>query len=98
MTNRFKGFDLIDKMPEEQWIEMCNTAQEAVTKIIPKKKKCNKARWLSEEALQIAEKREAKGKGEKGKIYPLNAESQRIAKRDKKAFLSDEYKKNRRKQ
>ena len=63
--NRFKGLDLIDKVPEELWIEVCNILQEAVTKTIPKKKKCNKAKWLSEEDLQIVEKRKAKGKGER---------------------------------
>ena len=66
MTNRFKGFDLIDRLPEEQFTEVCDIVQEAVSKTIPKKKKCNKAKWLSEEGLQIAEKRrEVKGKGEK---------------------------------
>ena len=64
--NRFKGLDLVDRMPRELWTEVCNIVQEVVTKTIPKKKKCKKAKWLSEEALQIAEKRrEAKGKGEK---------------------------------
>ena len=72
-------------------MEVCNTVQEAVIKTIPKKKKCKKARWLSEEALQIAEKRrEAKGKGEKDRYIHLNVEFQRIARRDKKAFLSDQ--------
>ena len=65
MTNRFKGLDLIDRVPEELWTKVCNTMQEAVIKTIPKKKKCKKAKWLSEEALQIAEKRAAEGKGEK---------------------------------
>ena len=66
MTNRFKGLDLVDRVPEELWMEVRNIIQEAVIKIIPKKNKCKKAKWLSEEALQIAEKRiEAKGKGEK---------------------------------
>ena len=66
VTNRFKGLDLIDRVPEELWTKVCNTMQEEVIKTIPKKKKCKKAKWLSEEALQIAEKRrEAKGKGEK---------------------------------
>ena len=87
MTNRFKGLDLIDRVPEELWKEFHNIVQEAVIKTIPKKKKCKKPKWLSEEALQIAEKRrEAKGKGEK------NAEFQRIEKRDKKAFLSNQCK------
>ena len=66
MTNRFKGLDLVDRVPEELWTEVCNTVQEAVTKIISKKKKCKKAKWLSEEALQMAEeRREAKSKGER---------------------------------
>ena len=93
MTNRFKGFDLIDRVPEELWAEVCDIVQEAVIKTIPKKKKCKKINWLSEEALQTAEKRrEAKGNGEK-KIYShVNAEFQRIARRDKKAFLSDQCK------
>ena len=77
-------------MPEELWMEVCHVVQEAVIKTIHKKKKCKKAKWLSEEALQIAEKRrEAKGKGEKERQTHLNAEFQRIARRDKKAFLSD---------
>ena len=80
-------------MPEELWMEVGNTVQEAVIKTTPKKKKCKKAKWLSDEALQIAEKRrEAKGKGEKGKYTHLNAEFQRIARRDKKAFVSDQCK------
>ena len=81
-------------MPEELWIEIHNTVQEAVTKTIPKKKKCKKAKWLSEETLQTAkERREAKGKGEKGRYTRLNAEFQRMARRDKKAFLNEECKK-----
>ena len=80
-------------MPEELWTEISNIVQEVVIKTIPKKKKCKKAKWLSEEALQIAEKRrEAKGKGEKGRYTHLNAEFQRIARRDKKAFFSDQCK------
>ena len=80
-------------MPEELWTEVCDTVREAVIKIIPKKKKCKKAKWLSEEALQIAEKRrEVKGKGEKERYTHLNAEFQRIARRDKKASLSDQCK------
>ena len=76
-------------MPEELWTEVCNTVQETMIKTIPKKKKREKAKWLSEEALQIAVKRrEAKGKGEKEKYSHLNSEFQRIARRDKKAFLS----------
>ena len=93
MTNRFKGLDLIDRVPEELWMEVHDFVQEAVIKTIPRKKKCKKAKWLSEEALQIAEKRtEAKGKGEKERYTHLNAEFQRIARRDKKSFLSDQCK------
>ena len=93
VTNRFKGLDLIDRVPEELWMEVHNIVQEAVIRTTPKKKKCKKAKWLSEEALQIAEKRrEAKGKGEKERCAHLNAEFQRIAKRDKKAFLTDQCK------
>ena len=88
MTNRFKGLDLIDRVPEELWMEVHDTVQEAVIKTISKKNKCKKAKWLSEEALQIAEKRrEAKGKGAKERYTHLNAEFQRIARRYKKAFL-----------
>ena len=80
-------------MPEELWTEVHNTVQEAMIKIIPKKKKCKKAKWLSEEALQIAEKRrEAKGKGEKERYTHLCAEFQRIARGDEKPFLSDQCK------
>ena len=79
-----------DRVPEVLWMGICNTVQEAVTKIIPKKRKCKKAKWLSEEALQIAEKRrEAKGKGERKRYTQLNAEFQRISGTDKKAFLSE---------
>ena len=93
VTNRFKGLDLIDRMPEQLWMEVHDIVQEAVIKSIPKKKKCKKATWLSEEALQIPEKRrEVKGKGEKERYAHLNAEFQRIARRDKKAFLSDQCK------
>ena len=92
VTNRFKGLDLIDRVPE-LWTEARHIVQEAVIKAIPKKKKCKKAKWLSEEALQIAEKRkEAKGKGEKERYTHLNAEFQGIARRDKKAFLGDQCK------
>ena len=88
VTNRFKGLDLMDRMTEELWMEVCDIVQEAVIKTIPKKKKCKKAKWLTEEALQISVKRrEAKGKGEKERYKHLNAEFQ-IARRDKKAFLS----------
>ena len=90
VTNRFKGLDLIDRVPKELWIEFHDILQEAMTNTIPKKKKCKKAKWLSEEALQIAEKiREVKVKGERERYTYLNAEFQRIARRDKKAFLSD---------
>ena len=90
--NRFKGLDLLDRVPEGLWMEGQNTVQEAVTKTIPKKKKCKKEKWLSEEALQIAEKRrEAKGQGKKERYTQLNAEFQRIARRDK-AFLSEQCK------
>ena len=93
MRNRFKGLDLIDRVPEELWTEVCVTVQEAVIKTMPKKKKCKKAKWLSEEALQIAEKRrEVKGKREKERYTHLNAEFQRIARRDNKAFLSNQCK------
>ena len=93
MTNRFKGLDLIDRVPEELWMEVCGTVQEAVIKTLPKKKKCKKAKWLSEEALQIAEQRkDVKGKGEKERNTQLNAQFQRIERRDKKAFLSDQCK------
>ena len=74
MTNRFKGLDLIDRVPEELWTEVCDTVQEAVIKTIPKKKEYKKAKWLSEKALQIAVKRrEEKGKGEKERYTHLNA-------------------------
>ena len=93
VTNRFKGLDLIDRVPEELWMEVHDTVQEAVIKTIPKKKKSEKAKWLSEEALQIAMKRrDVKGKGEKERYTHLNPEFQRIARRDKKAFFSDQCK------
>ena len=93
MTKRLKGLDFIDKVPEELWAEVPDIVQEAVIKAIPKKKKYKKAKLLSEEALQIAVKRrEAKGKGEKERYTLLNIELQRIGKRDKKAFLSDQCK------
>ena len=80
VTNRFKGLDLIDRMPEELWTEVCDIVQETVIKTIPKKKECKKAKWLSEEALQIAVKRRVvKGKGEKERYTHLNAEFQRTA-------------------
>ena len=83
-------------MPDELWTEVCDIVQEAGIKTIPKKKKCKKAKRLSEEALQIAEKREVKGKGEKERHTHLNSEFQRIARRDKKAFLGDQCKENNR--
>ena len=93
LRNRFKGLDLIDRVSDELWMEVHDTVQETGIKSIPKKKKCKKAKWLSEEALQIAVKRrEAKSKGEKETYSHLNAEFQRIARRDKKAFLSDQCK------
>ena len=94
VTNRIKGLDLIDRVPEEVRMEVHDTVQEAGIKTIPKKKKYKKAKWLSEKALQIAVKRrEAKGKAEKERYTHLNAEFQRIARRDKKAFLSNQCKK-----
>ena len=93
VTNRFKELDLLERVPEELWAEVHEIVQETVVKTIPKKKKCKKAEWLSEETLQIAEKRrEAKGKEEKERYTHLNAEFQRIARRDKIAFLSDQCK------
>ena len=93
VTNTFKGLDLTDRVPEELWMEVHDIIQEAEIKTIPKKKKCKKAKWLCEEALQTAMKRrEAKGKGEKEKYIHLNAKFQRITRRDKKAFLSDQCK------
>ena len=93
MTNRLKGLDLKNRVPEELWMEIHDIVQEAVIKTVPKKKKSKKAKSLSEEAFQIAEKRrETKGKREIERYTHLNAEFQRIAKRDKKAFLNDECK------
>ena len=93
MTNRLKGVDLIDRAPEELWMEVCEIVPEAVIKTIPKKKKCKKAKWLSEGALQISEKRrEVKGKGEKERYFHLNAQFQRTARRDKNTFLGDQCK------
>ena len=92
MRNRFKGLDLIDRVPDELWMEVHDILQEKGIKTIPKKKKCKKAKWLSEAALQIVMKREVKNKGEKERYKHLNAEFQRIARRDKKAFLSDQCK------
>ena len=93
VTNRFKGLDLRDRVPEELWTEVHDIVHKAVIKTIPKKKKCKKAKWLSEEALQIAGKRrEAKSKGKQERYTHLDAEFQKIARRDKKAFLSDQCK------
>ena len=93
VRNRFKGLDLIDRVPDELWTEVRDTVQETGIKTIPMEKKCKKAKWLSGEALQIAVKRrEAKNKGEEERYKHLNAEFQRIARRDKKAFLSDQCK------
>ena len=88
VRNRFKGLDLISREPEELWTEVHDSVQEAGIKTISKKKKFKKAKWLSEEALQIAVKRrEVKSKGERERYSNLNAEFQRIARRDKKAFV-----------
>ena len=86
MTSRFKGLDLTDRVPEELWTEVHDIVQEAVTKTIPKKKKCKKAKWLSKE------RREVKSKGERERYAELNAEFQRIARKDMKDFLSDQCK------
>ena len=83
VRNRFKGLDLIDRVPDELWNEACDIVQETGIKTIPMEKKCTKAKWLSGEALQIAVKRKAKSKGEKERYKHLNAEFQRIARRDK---------------
>ena len=87
VRNRFKRLDLIDRVPDELWMEVHDIVQETGSKTIPMEKKCKKAKWLSDKALQIAVKREAKSKGEKERYTHLNAEFQRIARRDKKAFL-----------
>ena len=93
VTNRFKRLNLLERVLEELWMEIHDIVQEAVIKTFPKKKKCKKAKWLSGEALQIAvKKREAKSKGKKERYKHLNAEFQRIARRDKKAFFSDQCK------
>ena len=92
VRNRLKGLDLIDRVPDELWNEVHDIVQETGIKTIPMEKKCKKAKWLSEEALQIAVKREAKSKGEKERYKHLNAEFPRIARRHKKAFLSDQCK------
>ena len=93
MTNRFKGLDLIHRVPEELWTEVCDIVKESGIKVIPMENKCKNPKWLSEEALPICVNRiEVKGKGEKERYTHLNAEFQRIARRDKKAFLSDQCK------
>ena len=93
VRNRFKGLDLIDRVPDEPWTEVCDTVEETGIKTIPMEKKCKKAKWLSGEALQRAVKRrEVKSKGEKERYKHLNAEFQRIARRDKKAFFRDQCK------
>ena len=93
VRNRFKGLDLIDRVPDELWMEVHDIVQEIGIKTISKKKKCKKAKWLSEKALKIAAKRiEVKSKGEKERYTHLNGEFQRIARRDKKAFLGDQCK------
>ena len=93
VRNRFKGLDLIDRVPNELWTEVHDIVQETGIKTTPMEKKCKKAKWLSGEGLQIAVKRrEAKSKGEKERYKHLNAEFQRIARKDKKAFLSDQGK------
>ena len=93
VKNRFKELDLIERVPEEIWTEVHDIVQEAGIKTIPKKKKCKKAKWQSEEALQIAvNRREVKGKGENERFTHLNTEFQRIARRDNNAILSDQCK------
>ena len=93
VRNRFKGLDLIDRVPDELWTEVRDIVQETGVKTIPMEKKCKKAKWLSGEALQVPVKRiEAKSKGEKERYKHLNVEFQRIARRDKKACLSDQCK------
>ena len=93
MTNRFKGLDLIDGVPDELWTKICDIVQETGIKTIPVEKKCKKAKWLSGEALQITVKRrEGKRKGEKERYKHLNAVFQRIERKDKKAFFSDQCK------
>ena len=99
VRNRFKGLDLIDRVPDELWTEVHDIVQETEIKTIPMEKKCKKAKWLSREAVQIdVKRREAKSKGEKEGYKHLNAEFQRIARRDKKDFFSNQCKKSRGKQ
>ena len=93
MRNRFKGLDLIHRVPDELWTEVHDIVQETGIKTIPKKKKCKEAKWPSEEALQIdVKRRKVKSKGEKERYTHLNAEFQRITRKDKKAFLRDKWK------
>ena len=93
VRNRFKGLCLIDRVPDELWVKVSDIVQETGSKTIHKKKKCKKVKWLSEETLQIVlKRRDTKSKGEKEKYAHLNAEFQRIARRDKKAFISDQCK------
>ena len=93
LMNRCKTLDLVNRMPGELWMKVHNIVQEAVAKTIPKKKKCKKAKWLSEEALQIVEEiREVNSKGERERCTQLNTEFQRIASGDKKAFLTEQCK------
>ena len=92
VRNRFKGLDLIDRVPDELWTEVHDIVQETGIKTTPMEKKCKKAKWLSGEALQTAVKRETKSKGEKERYKYVNVEFQRIARRDKKAFFSDQCK------
>ena len=93
VVNRFKGLDLVDGVLKELWMEVHNIVKEAVTKAVPQKKRCKKAKWLSKEALKIPkERREAKGKRERERYTQLNAEFQRLAKRDKKAFFMNNAK------
>ena len=99
VRNRFKRLDLIDRLPDELWTEVCDIVQETGIKTIPMEKKCSKAKWLSGEALQIAVKRrEAKSKGEKERYKHLNAEFQRIARRDKESLPQRSMQRNRGKQ
>ena len=93
VRNRFKGLDLIDRVPDELWTQLCDIVQEIGIKTTPMEKRSKKAKWLSEEALQIAVKRKVKSKGEKERYKHLNAEFQRITRRENKAFFSNQCKK-----
>ena len=93
VMNRLKGLDLVNTVPEELWMEVHSIVHEVVAKTTPRKKNCKKVKWLSEETLQIPEKRrEVKGKGERERYSQLNTEFQRIARKNKKAFLSEQRK------